>query len=297
MKFGFIPPHHWGVENPQDVLAVAKRAEELGFDSVWVNHHVLHTGFVLDRLGSRPYYDTLTVLTYIAALTDKIRLGTSVIVLPYLNPIVLAKTLATLDVLSGGRLTVGIGVGGIREESVALGSNFAQRGAYTDEGIAIMKELWTEEDPSFQGRFYSFSGVKFSPKPLQKPHPPIWVGGHSPGALRRAARLGDAWHPSGLSPTELGKRLQDLKVQMSAAGRPMSEITIAARTELDVLDSPVAEPQEPMRGTPDQLLRSIESYRNLGVTEMVLAVSTSDINRIYAVMEAFAEKVLPTARG
>ena len=297
MKFGFIIPHNWGLENPQDLIDVAVRAEQAGFDSVWVNHHVLNAGFILDRLGNRPYYDTLTVLTYVAALTRNVRLGTTVLVIPYLNPIVLAKTLATLDVMSGGRLTVGVGVGGLKKESDALGSNFEERGAYTDEAIAIMKELWTQEDPSFHGRFYSFSGVKLSPKPLQKPHAPIWIGGQSRGALRRAARMGDGWHPTGLSPDELAGHLKYLKSQMEAAERAMSEVIISVRTELDVLSSPVADAQGPMVGTADQLLRTIEAYRSLGVKEMVFSVSTADLKRQYAVMETFAEKVMPSARG
>ena len=162
MRFGFVLPNNWGLEDPQDVLDVAVTAEQMGFDSVWVNHHVLNVGYVLDRLDNRPYYDTLTVLTYVAARTKTVRLGTSVLVLPYLNPVVLAKSLATLDVLSGGRLTVGVGVGALKQESDVLGADFNRRGAYTDESLRIMKALWTQPDPSHRGDFYSFSGVKFS---------------------------------------------------------------------------------------------------------------------------------------
>ena len=169
MKFGFIVPHNYGLADPQDLVDVAIRAENLGFDSVWVNHHVLHAGYVLARLGSKPYYDALTVLTYVAAVTQKVRLGTSVLVLPYLNPIVLAKSLATLDVMSGGRLEAGIGVGAMKHESDSLGSDYANRGLYADESIRIMRNLWAEEDPEFKGSFFSYSGVKFPPKPVQKP--------------------------------------------------------------------------------------------------------------------------------
>ena len=203
MRFGFKIPHNWGLENPQDLIDVATRAEALGFDSVWVSHHVLRTEHILARLGDRPYYDALTVLTYAAAVTKRVRLGTSVLVLPYFNPIVLAKTLATLDVLSSGRLIVGIGVGGQPHEAAALGSDFGRRGAYANESIEIMKALWTQEEPSFKGGFYSFSGVKFSPKPVQRPHPPILVGGQSRAALRRVARYGNGWFPSVASPQTL----------------------------------------------------------------------------------------------
>lgn len=161
MKFGFTIPHNWGLENSEDVIGVPVKAEELGYDSVWVNHHVLHSEFILDRLGDKPYYDSLTTLTYAAALTKRIRLGTTVLVLPYFNPLVLAKSLATLDALSGGRLIVGVGVGGLQHESECLGSDFSQRGAYSNESIAIMKELWTKEAPEFAGKFFNFSGIKF----------------------------------------------------------------------------------------------------------------------------------------
>ncbi|MCI0439158.1 MAG: LLM class flavin-dependent oxidoreductase [Chloroflexi bacterium] len=296
MKFGFIIPHNWGLEDPQDVLNLAVRAEQLGFDSVWVNHHVLNAGYILDRLGGRPYYDSLTTLTYAAALTRGVRLGTTVLVLPYLNSIVLAKSLATLDVFSGGRLTVGIGVGGLPHEAESLGSDYERRGDYSDESIAIMKALWTMEDPAFSGEFYSFSGVKFSPKPAQKPHPPVLIGGHSNPALRRAARLGEGWHPNGLSPDHLASCIEYMKSHLDKAGRSLSDVIICGRYELDVLDSAPSEQPGPMRGAPDQLLRSIESLEKLGMSEIVLSISTRDASRIARVMEAFAERVMPGAR-
>ena len=179
MKFGYVTPQNWGVENPQDVVDLAVRAEELGYDSVWVNHHILNVGYIYDRLEDRPYYDALTFLTWVAALTERVRLGTTVLVLPYLNPLVLAKSVATLDVLSGGRVTLGVGVGMLREENEALGSDFRTRGAYADESIEIMRELWTSEDPQHSGRFFEFGGnFKFSPKPAQKPGPASSDRGH-----------------------------------------------------------------------------------------------------------------------
>ena len=151
MKFGFIIPHNFGLDSPKDVVDVAVSAEQSGFDSVWVNHHVLHAGYVLDRLDDKPYYDALTVLTYVAAKTNLVKLGTTVLVLPYLNPLVLAKTIATLDVMSGGRMIVGVGVGSLPEESAALGSDYAARGKFANESIEIMKELWTNPLPSYSG--------------------------------------------------------------------------------------------------------------------------------------------------
>ena len=205
MKIGYSLSNNQGMEDVQGVINLAVRAEELGFDSVWASEHVFNVSYVYDRIGDKPYYEPLTVLAYVAATTKTIGLGTSVLVLPYHNPIRLAKVAATLDVLSGGRLMLGVGVGVIEEELEAMGSPYAERGAITDEAIAIMKELWTKEDPSFQGKYHSFSGMKFTPKPVQKPHIPIIVGGTSRAAIRRAARTGTGWHPTALSPEVLAQ--------------------------------------------------------------------------------------------
>ena len=296
MKFGFIIPHNYGVESVQDVVGIAVAAEEMGYDSVWINHHVVHAGYILERLGSRPYFDGLTILTYVAALTSRVRLGTSVLVLPYLNPLVLAKSLATLDVLSDGRLAVGVGVGLLKPESDAVGSDFSTRGAYTDESIAIMKTLWTQETSSFDGRFYSFSDVQAYPKPLQKPHPPIQIGGPSRAALRRVARLGDGWHPTRVTPEDVAVGLEYLKGQLDAAGRDPSEITLTVRSELDVLGSDPTERPEVMIGTPYYLLGMIDTFRDLGAEELIFQVGAGDAGRVRQVMDAFAEKVMPRAR-
>ncbi|MCH2316741.1 MAG: TIGR03619 family F420-dependent LLM class oxidoreductase [SAR202 cluster bacterium] len=292
MKFGFIIPHNFGLDDPDDVLNIGKRAEELGFDSVWVNHHILNVGYIFDRLGSKPYYDAITVLTWVAAHTERVRLGTTVLVLPYLNPLVLAKTLATVDVMSKGRLNVGVGVGALKPESDALGSTFETRGRYADESIKIMRELWESEDPEFDGEFFSFSGVKFSPKPIQKPGPPILIGGASRAALRRVATLGDGWHPIRQSIADLKQNIATIHRLAEEAGRDPSEITVTVRTELDVLDSRSDGTESPMIGTADQLLATIEQYEEIGVSELVLSVSTDDVERIQRTQDRFAAQVI-----
>ena len=292
MKFGFIIPHNFGLDDPDDVLNIGKRAEELGFDSVWVNHHILNVGYIFDRLGSKPYYDAITVLTWVAAHTERVRLGTTVLVLPYLNPLLLAKTLATVDVMSKGRLNVGVGVGALKPESDALGSTFETRGRYADESIKIMRELWESEDPEFDGEFFSFSGVKFSPKPIQKPGPPILIGGASRAALRRVATLGDGWHPIRQSIADLKQNIATIHRLAEEAGRDPSEITVTVRTELDVLDSRSDGTESPMIGTADQLLATIEQYEEIGVSELVLSVSTDDGERIQRTQDRFAAQVI-----
>ena len=200
MKLGFSLLNNWGVDDAQALVDLACRAEEAGIDSVWVHDHVFNVAHVFDRIGGKPYYEPLTLLTYVAARTRRVRLGTSVLVLPYHNPVRLAKAAATLDVLSGGRLIMGAGVGLIEKEIRAMGSPYAERGPFTDEAIAVMRALWSQDEPKFDGKYSRFEGMKFSPTPLQKPTIPIVVGGVSRPAIRRAARLGDGWQPLGMAP-------------------------------------------------------------------------------------------------
>lgn len=293
MKLGITIPNNWGLQNPQDVLDIAPKAEEQGFHSVWVNHHVFNAGYINERLGHKPYYDALTTLNFAAAMTKTVRLGTTILVLPYLNPMVLAKELATLDVYSGGRLIVGVGVGALKPESDALGSDFSTRGRYADESLAIMKELWTQAEPSFNGRFYQFSGAPFSPKPLQKPHPPLWIGGTSDAALRRVARLGDGWHPNRMSADKMRESLAKLQVQLDEQGRSMDEITLSVRAEMRVLTERSSNADEPLVGAPQQIADAIKGFQDLGVKEVVMQIGSHDAAHINKVMDDFAGKVMP----
>ena len=295
MKFGICIPNHWGIEDVGEVFRVATRAEELGFDSLWVSEHVFNVSYVFDRISDGPYYDPLCILSYVAAITSKIRLGTSVLVLPYHNPIRLAKTAATLDVMSKGRLILGVGVGVIEEELNAMGITFAERGAISDEAIGIMTELWTQEKPSYQGRYHSFSDMVFSPKPLQKPHIPILIGGNSRSAIRRAVRAGNGWHPSSQSPEDLGKGIRYLHQLARAAGRDVSEIPVSVRLDVG--------PQGNITGgayslstSPEEVLPQLEAFQSLGVDEVVVSPNTGDPEDILAGMGMLARAAFPAFR-
>src|SRR5262245_65046421 len=183
MRLGVSLLNNWGIADVQALVGLAERAEGLGFDSVWTHDHVFNVAHVFQRIGGRPYYEPLTLLSYVAARTTRVRLGTSVLVLPYHNPVRLAKTAATLDVLSGGRLILGVGVGAVENEMEAMGTPFKARGAFTDEAIDVMRVLWREDDPRFTGKYSRFAGMKFSPKPTQNPIP-IVIGGISRAAIR-----------------------------------------------------------------------------------------------------------------
>lgn len=297
MKFGYVTPQNWGLADPRDVIDLAVRAEQLGYDSVWVNHHILNLGYIYDRLQGRPYYDALTTLTWIGALTERVRLGTTVLVLPYLNPLVLAKSVATLDSMSAGRVTLGVGVGMLREENEALGSDFATRGAYSDESIEVMRELWTAEDAEYHGRFFDFGPVKFAPKPVQQPGVPILIGGMSRAAMRRCAKLGDGWHPNGGTVAETGEQFGAIRQMCERDGRDPDEVQLVVRCELDVLDRESSDPSTPMIGTPEELARSVAGFEEIGASEIVLGISTDDVERIRRTQEAFASQVMPLVSG
>lgn len=266
---------------------------------MWVSDHVFNVGYVFERIGDKPYYDPLTVLSYVAATTKRIKLGTSVLVLPYYNPIRLAKTTATLDVISGGRLTLGVGVGVIEQEFDALGSPFAERGAVTNETIAIMKELWTQEDPSYQGKYYRFPAMKFSPKPIQKPHVPLLIGGgvtgHLSSAIQRAVQMGNGWHPSSMSPEALSQGIQFLRERCEAAGRDPLEVPVSMRIDMAVPSTPKGyQPERYWLGQESrEILHNASAFRELGVESLVISPATGDTEEISDAMEVLAREVLP----
>ena len=294
MKIGYSLSNNQGMEDIQGVIDLAVCCEDLGFDSVWASEHVFNVSYVYDRIGDKPYYEPLTVLTYVAAKTSTIGLGTSVLVLPYHNPIRLAKVAATLDVLSGGRMMLGVGVGVIEEELEAMGSPFAERGAITDETIAIMKELWTNEDPSYLGKYHSFSGMKFTPKPVQKPHIPIIIGGTSKAAIRRAARSGAAWHPTALSPEVLAQGMEYLKEQVVTAGRDPSEVEVSVSA---AIGSTHNHNRYSLGEDPEEVLERAQKYQEMGVGRLVVSPNTRDQSQLRPIMEMIAEVVIPAVRS
>jgi probable F420-dependent oxidoreductase len=222
-------------------------------------------------------------------------------ILPYRNPVVTAKALATIDVLSRGRVTVGVGVGWLREEFEALDApDFDHRGAASDEYLRIFKALWTEDPASFEGQFYRFTALRCLPPPVQKPHPPIWIGGHSPAALRRVARHGDGWHPVGanpavpLRPAELSAALDELRRLTEREGRDPGRLTISYKAP--VYDPAAPDPggaRRPFSGTAGQILDDIETYGRLGVSELIFDFRSERLEESLERMERFAALVKP----
>ncbi len=300
MHFGIGLPHFRQVASTEAIVKVAQQAEALGFDSVWVSDHIVVPHSAIPRFGEA-FFEPFTTLAYVAGQTRRIRLGTSVIILPYRHPLFMAKALATIDVLSGGRLIVGAAVGWLAEEFEALGIPFKERGARSNEALKIMKLLWTEAEPRFEGRFFKFVGIKAEPKPLQKPHPPIWIGGSSTASLKRAAEFAEAWHPSHQPIEEIAAGAKKFKELAKARGRDPNSLQIIARAPLLVVAGRKAqEPRPLLVGTPEQIVEDIGKYREAGVTGFMFdtfygnpAVNDQDLPGVLATLEAFAQRVRP----
>ena len=315
MKYGITLPIEGPLTAPEKLGAMARKGEELGYDSLSIGDRILMPRrialtYPYDEGGEYPggtdSMEMMTLLSFLAGQTSKIRLVTSVIVVPHRNPLLAAKALATLDVLSQGRLVVGIGVGWMREEFEALGlPPFEERGAVTDEYIRVFKELWTNDNPSFQGKYVSFDNISFLPKPVQKPYPPIWVGGESRPALRRTAELADGWYPLASNPNYPMETPQQL-----AAG--MERITSYARrfdrdpAEIEVIYGPrqmelrkgadgSGSGRLPFVGTADQVASDIRQYQEVGVGSLIFDFigQSEDVDEILSRMEDFATSVWP----
>jgi len=306
MRYGFYLPTRGRTATPEDLEALVRRGEALGFTSVMIADHIVFPSVVTSKYpytvsgvfpGQGDALEQLALMAFIAGKTERLRLVTSVMILPYRNPVATAKTLATIDVLSRGRVTVGVGVGWLREEFEALGAaDFDRRGAVSDEYLRIFKALWTESPVSFAGEFYRFEDVRCLPEPVQKPHPPIWIGGHSKAALRRVARLGDGWHPVGanpavpLTPADLRRDLDELYRLTEAEGRDPSALTISYKAPLYDVSRPVAAgaDRRPFSGSPDQIAEDIATYERLGVSELIFDFRSETLAESLERMERFA---------
>jgi probable F420-dependent oxidoreductase len=296
MKFGVWIPNCRHLATPEIIRGAAVRAEQLGYDSVWVSDHVVVPDANIVNFGET-IFDPLVTLGVIAGATSRVRLGTTVLIVPYRNAVVQAKMISSLDALSGGRFVCGIGAGWVAAESAMLNVPFAERGAMTDEYLEAMQELWTNPAPSFSGKYTQFSGLRFEPKPVQKPHPPIWVGGHSKAALRRTAQFGAAWHPINRSPEELKAGRAEIARLCQARGRAVPP-AITLRNDVRLLGPGQPVPASThggrvLAGEPARLIEQITELGECGVEHMVLEFLASDGPELDGQMAAFAERVRP----
>lgn len=303
MKFGVcLPNFPFGVEPSRSaIVEVAKEAEMLGYDSLWVSDHVLVPA-EYPRYGR--LFESLSTLAYIGGVTEQIRLGTSILVVPYRSAIVIAKQAATIDALTDGRLILGVGAGWIEGEFAALDVDFGSRGRRLDESLAVMQALWTDDDPTMKGEFYEFSNVLFAPKPAQPGGVPIWVGGHSTAALRRAVTYGDAWHPDDVGPDELANYSRRLDEMSNGRTIDISlRRTVDARPAMARAESASGGEAEgrweggtasALSGSVDEILAEIEQVAALGVTHFICQFEHRLQREHLDQMRFFAEEVIQT---
>jgi len=296
MNFGVWLPNCRHLATPDIIRRAAVRAEQLAYDSVWVSDHVVVPRANIANFGET-VFDPLVTLAVVAGATSRVRLGTTVLIVPYRNAVVTAKMIASLDALSGGRVVLGVGAGWVAAESAALGVPFAERGAMTDEHLDAMRELWTAREPSFAGKYSQFGGLVFEPKPVQTPHPPIWVGGHSKAALRRAVRVGAAWHPINRAPDELRAGVAELARLSQAQGRSAPP-ALTLRNDVRILrpgeaPPPSAHAGRVVAGEPEALAEQIGELKGCGVEHLVLEFLAADAADLDAQIGLFADRVRP----
>ncbi|MBI4081493.1 MAG: TIGR03619 family F420-dependent LLM class oxidoreductase [Candidatus Lambdaproteobacteria bacterium] len=311
LEFGVSIENRGPLCNPENIARVAQGAEALGYAFVTVSDHVVLPRMPADNPGhfakdwrdNIDFMDPLLSIMYVAGLTRRVRIGTSVLILPYRPPLPTAKALATLDVFSGGRVFLGVGTGWWREEFEALGiaDHYASRADRTDEHIRIFRTLWTEPNPRFAGRFNRFEDIEFSPKPVQPAGPPIWVGGNNPRAYRRMAELGDVWHPSTsgqpmlMEPQGFGACRRKVVAAFEKVGRDPATLRSALRRSVQLLP-PGSEPRDALAGPVEHVIAGVRAYRDQGLTHLAALFTTKDIDESVEQMERFAAEVIPHCR-
>jgi probable F420-dependent oxidoreductase len=312
MQFGLHLPASTASVTAGELIRFAQTAEALGFYCITIADHVIvpktiSTPYPYTVDGKYPgsgyHLETLTTMGFLAGATRRIRFVTSVMIAPYRNPIITAKMLATLDVLSEGRVIAGIGVGWMKEEFDNLRApNFAERGKVTDEYIHAFRELWTQDNPSFDGKYCKFSDLVFIPKPVQQPSIPIWIGGHSKQAIRRAARLGDGWHPIGgvptipLEPEDMKRDLATLTDFARAAGRDPKKIHVALKGSLFDKEKKIEGRRRHFMGTAAEIASDIRAYRDAGVDTLIFDVRRPSFTETVERMDWLAKDVIALAR-
>lgn len=293
MDFGLILPSYRPGASVEAIEGAAQTAADLGWGSVFTTDHLL----VEPSRRSEDYaelFEAILTSVHVAARQPTLRIGISVVVVPMRNAVQLAKELATADALSGGRLIVGVGVGWNRTEFGYLGlaERFSQRGAYLNEAITLWRHLWSGNQEPFEGRFHSFGEVRFAPLPAQGAELPIWVGGRDEAALRRAGRLGQAYHATSSGPAQLAVRLPVIRAAASEAGRPAPLISARVR----VHSGPNEQQFYMLAGTPQQMRTEIRGFVDVGVEHIAFDFAETDVQKLTAQMTRFDSEVLSAFR-
>ena len=301
-----VTPATESVAQADYVRRLALAVESAGYDSVWVSDRTVFPSDLADRYpemygpgrsnpDAQNVLEAMTALSYVGGMTSRVRLGLSVLVLPFRHPLLNAKMATTLDVLSGGRLIFGVGTGWMQEEFDAMGATMAHRGRVTDDHLRLFKAACLDDEPDYRGDHASISGMRFFPTPVQRPHPPIWIGGNSDAALLRSARLGDAWHGINLTPKQVAERRERLRAVCEREGREAESVQVTLRATLR-LGAPIdgdSGSRVPLSGSMGQVREDLDAYEHAGLEYMVLSVAADStdstieqVNRLADVMYA-----------
>src|SRR5262245_7941388 len=302
MKLGFSLPVSGAWATPANQLRVAQEAERLGYPSLWVLQRLLYPVAPQNDYPPMPgrqwpdffesVADPVVSLAYVAGATSRIRLGTSVLIMPYYTPVMLAKQLATLDRVSNGRLDVGLGVGWSRDEYEAVGVPYERRGRRADEFLACLKAIWTEDPVEFRGEFYRVPRAYVRPRPLQRPHPPITVGGYGMAAVRRAVTFGDGFNGRDVPLDRVAPLVQALREAAEQAGRDPARLHVVCRGTFHPYDVPRGRVRRPLFGSLDEIREDVRRYAELGLTELFLeaniALHSWPVEQTFDLMAALA---------
>jgi probable F420-dependent oxidoreductase len=296
MRFGICLPNFTDIASPETIEAAADVAERLGWEAVWTTDHVL-----IDHSAAGADYhinfDAIETLAWVGARHPTVRLGTSVIVVPQRNAVVLAKELASLDALSRGRVIAGVGVGWNRVEfgNLGMSDRFGVRGAYVDETIALWRHLWSGSTEPFRGRFHQIKDFVFGPLPSQGAALPIVVGGRADAALTRAGRVGDGYHASATGPAALAPRIPVIRAAAEAAGRPMPALSARVRVAFNEPGVAAGVRAYAMRGTAEEVAAEVKAFADLGIEHLALFFEADSPEAFVRAAERFAAEVVPLA--
>jgi probable F420-dependent oxidoreductase len=278
MRLGFNVPNLGPAASPENVIKLAQKAEELGYDSIWTTERLLvpvnpstgYGGFAGVPIPE-PYkvqLDPLDTLSAVGAVTKRVRLGTSILNLPFYSPALLARRLTTIDVLSGGRLIIGLGMGWCPEEFDAVGVSMRQRGERADESLQMFKAIWTQDPVEFRGKFWNIPPSTIQPKPVQKPHPPILMAAFAPAAMKRIATMADGWLPVGLPVPAMTRMWQGIQGMAEEAGRDPSKLQLIVRANFSITSEPAPEGRFIFTGSEEQIKQDIADVRDMGADEL-----------------------------
>jgi probable F420-dependent oxidoreductase len=318
MQIGFNLPLSGALASPPVLTRLAVEGEAIGFDYIALSDHIvepihIHARYPYSETGEFPKgsrgerHEQLSAMAYLAAKTSRIRFLTSVMVVPHRPAVLTAKILSTIDVMSGGRVIVGVGAGWLQEEFEALGAPpFAERGKVTDEYLQAFRELWTKPAPRFEGRFVKFADILFAPKPVQKPHPPLWIGGESGPAMRRAAKLGDGWYPIGTNPQHpldtlprYRAAVERLRKLVQDAGRDPASVAVAYRVHrhgTEVSAKADDGDRHLFSGGAAEIAEDLRAMRGLGVAAVDFSFPAPTADAMLAAMRRFHDEVSAKAR-